>query len=204
MADSVASAQVSSTLERILHFVETFTQPRELVEDTDFDARRRRSLDELGGLLASGSIDEPIASLIDRIRRVPYCYTLQSCAGHFRGDDGIDHHSVKELQIRYDSQARIRYRIAYLAFCIQNGDDGIRLLGDLKAVPAMDPDFIQFGCADWFWRACVNSYVLQVEPVRYSKEDSAEVSLAEALRIEAVRDRFYERVDEIIDRHAKR
>jgi hypothetical protein len=184
--------------------VETFTQARPLVDDPEFDARRRRSLDERERMLASGSIDAPIASLIDRIRSIPYCFTLQSCSGHFRGADGVDHHSVKDLPASDDGEGAVLYRIAYLAFCIKNCGDGDKLLADLTAVPAVDPNFVQFGCAGWFWRGCVNSYVLQVEPVRFATEDCAEVSLAEALRVETVRDRFYVRVDEIIDRHALR
>ena len=155
-------------------------------------------------MLISGAIDAPIASLIDRIRSVPCCFTLQSCSGHFRGADGVDRHSVRELPACDDGEAAVLYRIAYLAFCIQNSGDGVELLEDLKAVPAVDPDFVQFGCAGWFWRGCVNSYVLQVEPVRFATEDSAEVDRAEAIRIELARDRFYACVDGIICERAMR
>ncbi len=38
---------------------------------------------------------------------------------------------------------------------------------DLRQIPAIDPEYIQFGCAEWFWEAQVNSYALQVEPMRH-------------------------------------
>jgi hypothetical protein len=184
--------------------VETFTLARPLVEDPRYDVRRSRSLDELERMLASNSIDTPIASLIDRMREIPYCFTLQSCSGHFVLGDGKDHHSVKELANANVEKTMVRYRIAYLAFCIQNSAPGRRLLEDLKAITDLDPDFIQFGGAGWFWRDCVNSYVLQVEPARYACEDSAEVGIGEAIRIEEARDRFYARVDDVIDDHVAR
>ena len=198
------SSICSSVFERILCLVETFTKPRPLVEDGGFDSRRRRSLDDLERVLASGSIDAPIVSLVDRIRSIPYCYTLQSCSGHFTDSDGADHHSVRGFPPSSDERATVRYRIAYLAFCIQNNANGMRFLEDMKDVSATNPSLVQFGSADWFWRSCPNSYVLQVEPVRFANEDSAEVGLAEAIRIEAERDRFFALMDEVVERHVTR
>jgi hypothetical protein len=40
----------------------------------------------------------------------------------------------------------------------------------------------------------VNSYALQVEPERFKDQDQALLDPAEALRIEALRNRFFERL----------
>lgn len=37
-------------------------------------------------------------------------------------------------------------------------------MGSFGAITAIEPDYLQFGSADWFWERWLNSYALQVEP----------------------------------------
>ena len=92
----------------------------------------------------------------------------------------------------------IEYRIAYIAFCVENSDLGRRLLDSLKEITSIDPNNIQFGCAEWFWERNVNSFVLQVEPDRFKFEDKAVLDYREALKIEKIRDEFFAQLKKII------
>ena len=57
---------------------------------------------------------------------------------------------------------------------------GKELFEALKEITAIDPENIQFCCAEWFWKRQVNSYVLQVEPDRFKHKDTAELDFKEA------------------------
>jgi hypothetical protein len=172
--------------------VETFTRARPLVPSPSYDADRKDALEGLRIELSKGSIDGPTVDVIESFSRLPHCYTLQSCYGHFMRrfqaeDKSI--HRVGDMGIR---SGDLHYRIAYVALCAQNSDRGRMLLEEMRAVQNIDPDYIQFGSADWFWERCVNSYVLQVSPIRNACQDHFEVSLEEARRIERARDMFFE------------
>ena len=171
--------------------MQTFTKARAFVSDPDYEAKRSRSIDELNRALESDSIDAPITEFIEKCNQIPWCFTLQSCYGHFAPAKGPESHSIKHLIDDGPLDSMVEYRIAYIAFCIQHSEDGRRLLDRLKAIPEIDRDYIQFGSSTWFWSSHVNTYVLQVEPLRYAHEDSAQIELSEAIRIESVRDRFY-------------
>ena len=75
---------------------------------------------------------------------------------------------------------------------------GKRLLDALKEFTDVDPDNIQFCCAEWFWQRQVNSYALQVEPERFKFEDKAVLDYREALRIEKIRNEFFPRIYELV------
>ena len=49
---------------------------------------------------------------------------------------------------------------------------------------------MQLGCAEWFWKRQVNSFVLQVEPKRYKTKDRVS-SYKEALHIEKIRNTVF-------------
>jgi hypothetical protein len=68
----------------------------------------------------------------------------------------------------------------------------------LEDLTGIDPEYVQFGCAEWFWERQVNSYVLQVEPERYKMRDKVGVSFQEALHIERVRDRFFHELRKMV------
>jgi hypothetical protein len=92
----------------------------------------------------------------------------------------------------------VKYRIAYIALCLEDSDAGRQLFHELSRVPLINPDFIQFACAEWFWKDYLNSYALQVEPERYKTKDRCTVSYHEALLIEKVRNEFFAEIKRII------
>jgi hypothetical protein len=132
--------------------VETFTELKELVENPHYQDQRQKSLAGLN----NGMIDVPIIELINGINKLPYCFTLQSCYGHFIYTGQNDSQNLESLPIT-DSIARVEYRIAYICLCVENSDLGRGLLVALNEVTTIDPENIQFCCAEWFWKRQVNS-----------------------------------------------
>ena len=59
--------------------METYTIPKELVENPDFEAQKQETLAGLNREM----IDAPIVAHIEALNRLPYCFTLQCCYGHF-------------------------------------------------------------------------------------------------------------------------
>jgi len=173
--------------------METFTEPKELMENQYYQDQRQKSLADL----SDGMIDAPIIKLINAFNKLPYCFTLQSCFGHFIYSGQNDPHNLQPLPIT-DTIARVEYRIAYICFCIENSTFGRRLLEALKAITAIDLENIQFCCAEWFWKRQVNSYALQVEPNRFKNKDTAILDYREALHIENVRNKFFVQLQELI------
>jgi len=173
--------------------METFTEPKELMENQYYQDQRQKSLADL----SDGMIDAPIIKLINAFNKLPYCFTLQSCFGHFIYSGQNDPHNLQPLPIT-DTIARVEYRIAYIYFCVENCTFGRRLLEALKAITAIDLENIQFCCAEWFWKRQVNSYALQVEPNRFKNKDTAILDYREALHIENVRNKFFVQLQELI------
>ncbi len=173
--------------------METFTALKEFVDNPGYDKKRKRAL---RGLRAA-TIDEPLRDLIAGFAELPCCFTLQSCYGHFVYDGRSGPKNVEPLPDG-PFAGMVEYRIAYLALCIENSREGLGLFRDLGAVTEIDPPYVQFGCAEWFWRRQVNSYALQVEPERYKDKDAVFVRLAEARHIEKVRNAFFARIEELI------
>lgn len=177
--------------------METYTTPKAFVDDPHFGSKRKEALDDLD----PAAIDAPILDLIEDLSRVPYCFTLQCCWGHFVHDGQPDDHGLGPLA-HYSPEAVVTYRIAYIALCLQPTEDGRRLFDDLRRVARIDPRNIQFGGAEWFWERRVNSYVLQAEPERFRFQDTALLDVREALEIQSARDRMFEALREIGRRHA--
>jgi hypothetical protein len=166
--------------------METFVEFKNMVRDPHFHEQRQRALDNLDMNL----IDAPIAGLIDAFAKLPFCFTQQCCFGHFLYAGQKDRHRIEPLPAS-GAVRTIEYRIAYIAVCIENSASGTTLLKGLKQIPAIDPEYIQCGCAEWFWRQQVNSYALQVEPKRYMTKDTCSVDYSEALHIENVKNKFF-------------
>jgi hypothetical protein len=82
--------------------------------------------------------------------------------------------------------------------CIENSDLGKEFLNSLKGVVDIDPENIQFCCAEWFWKRQINSYALQVEPDRYKFQDKAILDYNEALKIERIRNEFFIKLTEVV------
>jgi hypothetical protein len=129
--------------------------------------------------------------------QIPFCFTIQSCFGHFVYSGQEDPNSYEPLPPK-DNPKPVKYRIAYIALCIENSRSGNVLLRLLKQVPEIDPIYIQFGCAEWFWERYPNSYVLQVEPERHMLKDSCMVDHQEAIQVEKVRNAYFVRLKALI------
>jgi hypothetical protein len=164
------------------------------VDNPHFQVQREKSLRGL----TDEMIDEPIVDLINGFNRLPYCFTLQCCYGHFVYNGQKDDHNLEPLPVN-DVVTKVKYRIAYIAFCIENSLFGKRLFELLTNVTAIDPENVQFGCAEWFWGKQVNSYALQVEPDRFKHKDEAMLDHREALHIENMRNVFFQRLYELLE-----
>ncbi len=172
--------------------METYTEPKEMVENPHYQTQRQKII----ASLSDSMIDEPILKIITCFNNLPYSFTLQCCYGHFVYNGQKNSYNV--MSSPADTIARVEYRIAYIAFCIENSTSGRELLDNLKEITDLNPENIQFCCAEWFWKKQVNSYALQVEPDRFKRKDSAILNYKDALQIEKVRNAFFARFNEII------
>jgi hypothetical protein len=174
--------------------LETFTEFKDLVENPHYQVQKRKILYDLN----DDMIDTPVVDLINGFNKLPYCFTLQSCYGHFVYNDQKDTHNLDPLPAK-EIIAQVEYRIAYIAFCIENSASGRGLLKALKEITAIDPENVQFCCAEWFWKRQINSYALQVEPDRFKRKDTAIIDFKEALHIEKIRNTFFIRLYELLE-----
>ena len=172
--------------------METLREPRPFVENAHYSRDRDDALRRLD----PRSIDEPIQDLITAFNAVPCCFTLQSCYGHFVSTPDQDDRNCEPVPAQ--DCGPVRYRMAYVALCLEDTAAGRALHDSLRQMAARDPDYVQFGSADWFWDRHVNSYALQVEPARYMRLDEAVLDHAEALRVQERRDRFFQHLAELL------
>jgi hypothetical protein len=172
--------------------METFTQPRALVRHQSYTIDRRAALESLD----LAAVDPPIVDIVETFRPLTYCFTLQCCHGHFLTGSTQSANSLEPLPP--DHTGSVRYRIAYLAFCIEDCARGRAFLERLARVPAIEPAYVQFGCADWFWDQWPNSYTLQVEPAAHRFQDQAVLTAGEAIRTQRVRDRFFDELRRLL------
>lgn len=165
--------------------METFTEPREFVANTRYSQDRHDAL----AALDLSSIDRPIVDIVAGFTTLPHCFTLQSCYGHFVCAPQQDPYTLEPIPRGHSGS--LRYRIAYIAFCIENSRRGWALREAFAQIARVAPGYIQFGSADWFWERWGNSYALQVEPVAHQLEDEAILEPAEAIRVQMARDLFF-------------
>ena len=173
--------------------METYTEPKELVENPHFQTQRLKSLDGL----TDNMIDGPIIEIVNGFNKLPYCFTLQSCYGHFLYTDQNNSYNTEPLPDT-ENITKVEYKIAYIAFCIENSISGRRLFDDLAKVTDINPNNIQLCCAEWFWKRQVNSYAIQVEPDRFKHQDKAILNYKEALVIEKIRNEFFIQLKELL------
>jgi hypothetical protein len=141
-------------------------------------------------------IDEPIRDIVIALQRLPQCFSLQCCYGHFLWEGEQDEHNLCVLPS--ENQSLVRYRIAYLALCIKKGAQGEHFREHLASIREIDFEYIQFGSPDWFWQKYPNSYALQVEPKRFALQDQAILENSEALHVQSVRDKFFQRIRKLV------
>ena len=174
--------------------METYTDKKELVENPHYQTQRWKNLNSL----SDSMIDEPIIEIVKGLNKLPYCFTLQSCYGHFLYNGQKDPYSLDFLPAT-NTIIRVEYKIAYIAFCIEDSDPGKRLFEALEEITSIDPENVQFCCAEWFWKKQVNSYALQVEPDRFKHKDTAIIDFEEALHIEKIRNTVFSRLYELLE-----
>jgi len=175
--------------------METLTAPKEFVENPNFKEQRLKSLSDL----VDDIIDGPLVEIINGFKQLPYCFTLQSCYGHFLYPGQKNPANLESLPVT-KSIDRVKYRIAYISFCIENSESGKRFFEALKDITLIDPGNVQFCSAEWFWKRRVNSYALQVEPDRFKHKDSAILDYKEALYIEKIRNEFFVQLGALLQR----
>ena len=173
--------------------METFTDLKDFVDNPCFHDQRKKCLSHLD----IESIDPPIVELISGLAKLDYCFTLQSCYGHFLYNSQKNPYNVDPLPVS-SRISKVDYKIAYIALCLENNTQGRFLFQNLREIPLIDPEYIQFGCAEWFWERQVNSYALQVEPKDYMTKDRLSVEYWEALHLEKVRDKFFTRLTKLV------
>jgi hypothetical protein len=173
--------------------VETFTAPRDLVNNAKYHQQRLDSLHKLD----LAAIDSPLIDLIRDFSQLQYCFTLQCCFGHFLYAGNEDLHNMEPLPL-VENVEIVEYRIAYLSVCLEESIPGKDLFLNLAEIPSADPDYIQFGSADWFWERQLNSYILQVEPVRHRYLDKCQIDYREALHIEKIRNQLFKQLATLI------
>jgi len=173
--------------------LKTFTEPKELSENLHYDEQRKKSLFGLTDVM----IDKPIIKIINSFNKLAYCFTMQSCYGHFLYKAQNDPQNLDPLPVTKTIEI-VEYRIAYIAFCIDNNEFGRKLLKALGEITAIDSENIQLCSAEWFWKRQVNSYALQVEPDRFKHKDTAILDYKEALHIENIRNKFFVQHQELL------
>lgn len=173
--------------------METYCEEKTLENNRQFNSQRQENFQNVSEQL----IDAPIRSLIRGFTELPFCFTLQCCYGHFIHCYQKDIHNLTPLPAD-DSIAKVTYRIAYIAVCIANNNPGRKMLDRFREIAGIDPEYVQFGCADWFWERQINSYVLQVEPDRFKYQDTAVMDVTEARHVERVRNRFFIQLQELL------
>jgi hypothetical protein len=161
--------------------LETFNGPK----DPEYPKIRKYTLEALD----LKCIDESIVDIVAGFAEFPHCFTLQCCYGHFLCSPQDNPLNLKPIPRDYDGQ--VRYRIAYIAFCIENSSRGRALRDSLVRFTSIDPENIQFGSPDWFWEQRVNSYALQVAPTAHQYKDAAVLEFADALRTQRARNLFF-------------
>ena len=166
--------------------METFAKAREFVEHRGFGHARRRAI----AALDLASIDDPIKDIVAGFAALPHCFTLQCCYGHFICFPEQDPYNFEPIPLGFSGL--VTYRIAYIAFCLENSRRGQALRQSLARLPERDPGYIQFGSADWFWERWPNSYALQVEPKDHMLKDEIVLASKEAQHTQVVRDLFFE------------
>ena len=177
----------------------TFIPLKGFVANPHFPEQREQALSELD----LGDIDPPIVDIVKTFQDLPDCFTLQCCYGHFLYTGQPDPHFIGPLPAMEEID-QVEYRIAYIALCIEDSHGGRELFRRLQGLEALDPKYIQFGCAEWFWERQVNSYVLQVEPSEQMLKDRAIVNFTEALDIEKIRGVFFDQVSSMLQELIKK
>lgn len=101
--------------------METFTEAKKFVSDPNYLERRVRMVKELERAINGENIDLPLVDLLLGYNSLPYCFTLQSCYGHFVYDEQRDPKNTDPIPRPSipNPDAGVEYRIAYMAVCFR-------------------------------------------------------------------------------------
>lgn len=172
--------------------METFSKVRDFTDHPDYTRDRLNVLSEI----KLENLDVPIRDIVIAFGKLAQCFTLQSCYGHFVWGEQPEALNLAVLPLQ--NQDPVRYRIAYLALCIEQSARGRYLRDRLAKICEIDDEYVQFGSPTWFWKQYPNSYALQVEPRRFALLDEALLEHSEALHVQSVRELFFQRVREVL------
>ncbi|MDY6952142.1 MAG: hypothetical protein SWE60_11565 [Thermodesulfobacteriota bacterium] len=89
--------------------METFTDPKEMVEDPRFPEKRAKALKEL----RMSHIDPPIRDIIEGFKAMGHCFTIQSCHGHII-EERLDGEQFRRIEPELGLPGQGLYQIAYL------------------------------------------------------------------------------------------
>jgi hypothetical protein len=161
--------------------METYTPPKPFENYPGFQTDRQVAL----GNLDIARIDDPLVELIRDLNTLPYLFTLQCCHGHFLTTAGRE---ISDFDSSGPSST-VEYRLAYIAFCLENSPSGKEFARQLNSIPlTVERNLVQFCSAQWFWDQWVNSYALQLMPPRFNDKDKAVIDYHEAREVKRVRD----------------
>jgi hypothetical protein len=183
--------------------METFTSARPFTLHPGYASDRDKTNRELEEEMLSGSIDAPLLPIIRDWMPITHCFTVQCCFGHFVHDREPDIENLVPPSRYRGKIETVRYRLAYVAVCIQDTICGREMYADLEELAADNPDYIQFGSAGWFWERLVNTYCIQLEPERLKNTDSGLIAMDEALHLEMLRKNFFQRLAGIVQKHRR-
>jgi len=172
--------------------METYTKARPFVDNPDFDVQRMAALVGLG----QADLDEPLRPLVAQLNQLPYLFTLQCCYGHFVQPGEPDRHTLEPPPAR--GRVELEYRIAYLALCLRDDDQGRAFLEAFRGLRDVERMLVQVGSADWFWQRQVNSYVIQVSPRKHKRQDTMTLDGKQARKIAQVRVKLWRELAEMV------
>lgn len=73
--------------------MQTFIPERPMIQVPDFQARKTAALKHL----ADAEIDEPVKDTVRLLNSLPWCFTLQCCAGHFAPPGEPNQHTLERV-----------------------------------------------------------------------------------------------------------
>ena len=183
--------------------METFTPARPFTRHPGYLSDRKKAHRELEREILMGSIDAPLLPIIQECFLITHFFSIQCCYGHFVHNLQPDTENLVPPSHYKGKIETVRYRLAYLAVCIQDNIQGNEMYSDMEKLAADNPDYIQFGSADWFWERMVNTYCIQLEPERLKNKDSGVIPMEEAVHLEMLREDFFNHLASIIQKHRK-
>ena len=80
--------------------METYVEAKSLIENPSFNKHRKMAL----GGLSFDVIDKPIVEIVKKITSISYCFTLQSCYGHFLYVGQNDPHNLEPVSLNAQDQ----------------------------------------------------------------------------------------------------